>query len=143
VCSIMVANVTRIDFCFCNEKLKEKRKWIAFECCDHSLQDFTVLPTDIFRWFVIHSSSVNFLPTTSLTETVRWQYLIPSLNRSVKKNYRWFYRRKLHAKKKSRLKYTDGFIPSVSVWNTDRLFPSVTSSVIVKFVPSYCEMPTD
>jgi hypothetical protein len=32
-----------------------------------------------------------------------------------KNNYRWFYRRKLRTKKNSRLKYTDGFIPSVSV----------------------------
>ena len=38
-----------------------------------------------------------------------------------KKNiYRWFYRQKLRAKKKvSRLKYTDGFIPSMIMWKTD------------------------
>ena len=34
-----------------------------------SLQDFTVLPTELFRRYVIHSSLVIFLPTTSLTET--------------------------------------------------------------------------
>ena len=56
-------------------------------------------------------------------------------------------------KKVSRLKYTDGFIPSVivwhtdgcipsvnlsvSVWNTDRRYPSVNSSVIVAGTVKY------
>jgi hypothetical protein len=76
-----------------------------------------------------------------------------------KKHWRWFYRRKLHSKKKSsRLKYTDGFIPSVSVCNIDRLFSLINASVIVKYrqiysvgsssvivkcAPSYCEMSTE
>jgi hypothetical protein len=29
------------------------------------------------------------------------------------------------------------------VWTTDRIFPSVKATVIVKFAPSFCEMPTD
>jgi hypothetical protein len=58
-----------------------------------------------------------------------------------KKHCRWFYRQKLRAKKKSScLKYTDGFIPLVSVCNTDKLLSSINSSVIVK---CYCEMPTE
>ena len=68
-----------------------------------------------------------FLPPASPTENVRRlsfhrYYLIPLLNHSVKKINicQWFYRQKLRAKKKvSRLKYTDGFIPSVIVWNID------------------------
>jgi len=76
-----------------------------------------------------------------------------------KKHWRWFYRRKLHSKKKSsRLKYTDGFIPSVSVCNIGRLFSLINASVIVKYrriysvgsssvivkcAPSYCEMLTE
>ena len=35
-----------------------------------ALQDFTVLPTDIFRRCVIRSSSVIYLPTSSPTEYV-------------------------------------------------------------------------
>jgi hypothetical protein len=36
-----------------------------------SLQNFTVLPTDIFRRYEIQSLSVIFLPTKSPTENVR------------------------------------------------------------------------
>jgi hypothetical protein len=62
---------------------------------------------------------------------------------------RWFYRQNLRTKKKdSCLKYTDGFLfrryividrrkitigkLSVSVWNADRICPSINSSVIVE-----------
>ena len=121
-----------------------------------TLQDFTVLPTDQFRWCMIKSLSVIFLPTSSPTDYVRRLYLrrwfpILSVYRSEKKKTisRWFYRRNLRAKKKdSRLKYTtdfysvgdivitDGKYPSVmmsvSVWNTYRICPSVNSSVPVE-----------
>jgi len=40
-------------------------------------------------------------------------------------------------KKVSRLKYTDGFIPSVIVWHTDGCIPSVNSSVIVAGTVKY------
>jgi len=39
-----------------------------------ALQDFTVLPTEIFRRSVIRSSSVIFLPTSSPTEYIRRLY---------------------------------------------------------------------
>jgi len=57
-----------------------------------------------------------------------------SVAKSVsKKNiFRWFYKQKLPAKKNvSHLKYTNGLIPSVIMWNTDQRYPSVYSSVIV------------
>ena len=81
----------------------------------------------------------------------------------TKKNFRWFYKRKLRAKKNSRLKYTDRYIPSVIVaypvnifqlpvkcrrtiylfkfvsewWNADRIYPSGNPSVIVKAIVTY------
>ena len=51
---------------------------------------------------------------------------------SKKNIFRWFYKWKLPAKKNvSHLKYTNGLIPSVIMWNTDQRYPSVYSSVIV------------
>jgi len=38
---------------------------------DLSLQDFIVLPTDIFHWCAISYSSMIYLPTSSLTDYVR------------------------------------------------------------------------
>jgi len=54
-----------------------------------SLQDFTVLPTDIFRRCVISCLSVIYLPTSSPTDYVRWLsfrrwFPIPSLYQSAK-----------------------------------------------------------
>jgi len=68
-----------------------------------SLQDFTILPTDEFRWCVIKSSLVIFLLTSSPTDYVRrltlyrW-FPLPLLYRST--ICWWFYRRNLRAKKK-------------------------------------------
>jgi hypothetical protein len=42
---------------------RRKKKYLQL-----SLQDFTVLPTEIFRRCVITSSSVNYSPTSSPTE---------------------------------------------------------------------------
>ena len=122
----------------------------------HSLQDFTVLPTKIFYWCVIRSSSVIYLPTSSPTDSIhrlslrRW-FPIPSLYRSEKQKNHWpmvlqtecacqkkrfpleIYRRIFIPSVISWL--TDGYVPSVklsvSVWNTDRIYPSVNSSVSV------------
>jgi len=121
----------------------------------NTLQDFTVLPTDIFRQCVIRSSSVNKSPTSSPTDYVRrlsfrrW-FLILSLYRSEQKKpfvdgftdgicapKKIFpleiYRRIFISSVISWL--TDGYKPSVnlsvSVWNTDRIYPYVKSSVSV------------
>jgi len=63
--------------------------WLESQPKCTSLQDFTVLPTDMFRRCVIRSSSVIFLLTSSSTDYVcrlslhRW-FPIPSLYRSEK-----------------------------------------------------------
>ena len=79
----------------------------------HSLQDFTVLPTEIFCRCVIRSSSVIYLPTSSPTDSVRRLSL--SLAISVGKTKKPFadgFPDGICAPKKkdSRLKYTDGFL---------------------------------
>jgi hypothetical protein len=63
--------------------------WCTLDQALISLQDFTVLPTEKFRRYVIRSSSVIFLPTSSPTEYVRRLYLrrwfpIPSVYQSEK-----------------------------------------------------------
>jgi len=89
------------------------------------LQDFTVLPTDIFCRCVIRSSSVIFLPTSSSMDYVRrlslhrW-FPIPSLYRSEKqKNHlpMVLHTEFARQKKVSRLKYTDRF--SFRQWYRD------------------------
>jgi hypothetical protein len=116
-----------------------------------SLQDFTVLPTDQFRRCVIRSSSVIFLPTSSPTDYVRrlsfrrW-FPLPSLYPSEKKTHLPMVLQTEFARQKTRfpleiyqrifipsviLWLTDGKYSSVSVWNTDRIYPSVNSSVLV------------
>jgi hypothetical protein len=121
-----------------------------------SLQDFTVLPTNQFRRCVIRSSSVIFLPMSSLTDYVRrlslhrW-FPLPLLYRSEKqKNHLPMVLQREFVRQKKRfpleiyqwifiplviLWLTDGNYPlvnpSVSVWNTDRIYPSVNSSVLV------------
>jgi len=128
------------------------------------LQDFTVLPMEKFCRCMIRSSSVIFLPTSSLTEYIRRLYLrrwfpIPSVYQSEKQKnfYRWFYRRNVRVKKKdSRLKYTDEF--SYHRWHCHyRWKISVGKLVgdckkyrpnmfVCKFIGtggSYCQMPTD
>jgi len=122
-----------------------------------SLQDFTVLPTEKFRWCMIRSSSVIFLPTSSPTDLVRWLYLrrwfpILSVYQSKKqKNHlpTVLQTERAHQKKKipawnipmdfhsvGDIVITDGKYPSVNrsanVWNTDRICPSVNSSVLVE-----------
>jgi hypothetical protein len=47
--------------------LQRRRRWSS---SPFSLQDFTVLPTEIFRWYVIKISPVIYLPTSSPTEYV-------------------------------------------------------------------------
>jgi hypothetical protein len=83
-----------------------------------TLQNFTVLPTKIFRQCVISSSSVIYLPTSSSTDYVRrlsllrW-FPVPSLYRLEKqKNHLSIVLQTkfVHQKKVSRLKYTDGFL---------------------------------
>jgi hypothetical protein len=122
----------------------------------HSLQDFTVLPTEIFCRFVIRSSSVIYLPTSSQTDSVRrlslrrW-FPFPSLYRSEKqKNHLSMVLQTKFARQKKNFPleiyrqifipsvisgFTDGYVPSVklsvSVWNIDRIYPSVNSSVSV------------
>jgi len=94
--------------------------------------------------------------TDGCTDYIRQLYLhrwfsIPSVYRSEKQKTisRWFYRRNLRAKKKipawniptdfysvSDIVITDGKYPSVmtsvNVWNTDRICPSINSSVLVE-----------
>ena len=95
-----------------------------------SLQDFTVSPMEIFRRDksigILRNTSVGFL---FVGNTIVRRYI----GQKNKKNICWwFYRWKLRAKKKvSRLKYTDGFIPSVIVWLTDGVIPSVNLSMSV------------
>jgi len=123
--------------------------FILFQLNGASLQDFTVLPTEIFRRCVISSSS-------SATDYVRrlsrhrW-FPIPSLYRSEKqKNHLPMVLQTKFVRKKKTVPaltiptdfhpsviswLTDGYIPSVnfsvSVWNTDQIYMSVKSSVIV------------
>ena len=105
------------------------------------LQDFTVLPTKIFRRCVIERSSVNYLPTILSTELFRrntfcrW-FHIPSLYRSeIQKKLLPTVLptdRARQKKKVSRLEYTDGLDPSAKVsviFYTDRIFPSVNTSI--------------
>jgi hypothetical protein len=122
----------------------------------NTLQDFIVLPTDIFRRCVISSSSVIYLSTSLPTDYIRrlsfrrW-FLIPSLYRSAKqKNHLPMVLQTEFACQKKRFPleiyrrifipsmiswFTDGYLSlvnlSVSVWNTDRIYPSVNSSVSV------------
>ena len=114
-----------------------------------TLQNFTVLLTKIFRRCVIKSSLVNYLPTILPTEYVRrlffyWWFHIPH-----EIICRQFYKRNLRAKKKRFPAWniptdfiqsvisciTDDQFPSVnlsvSVWNTDQIYPFVNSSVLV------------
>jgi hypothetical protein len=120
----------------------------------NSLQDFTVLPTNIFRRCVISSSSVIFLPTSSPTDYVRRLYFhrwfpIPSLYRSAKqKNHLPMVLHTEFTRQKKRFPleiyrrifspsviswFTDGDSPSVnllvSLWNTDRIYLFVNSSI--------------
>ena len=143
---------------------------------------------------MIRSSSVIYLPTSSPMDSVHWLSLrrwfpIPSVYRSEKqKNYLPMVLQTEFARKKKRFSleiyrrifissviswFTDGYLLSVSVWNTDRIYPSVNSSVSVaatvkcrriksvgkavgeclKYRPNisvckcvgecYCQMPTD
>jgi hypothetical protein len=163
-----------------------------------SLQDFTFLSMKIFRRCVIRSSSVIYLPTSSPTDSVRrlslrrW-FPISSLYRSEKqKNHLPIVLQTEFARQKKSFPleiyrqsfipsvisgFTDGYVPlvqlSMSVWNTDRIYLSVNSSVSVaatvkcrrikfvgevvdeclKYRPNisvckcvgecYCQMPTD
>jgi len=121
-----------------------------------SLQDFIVLPTEIFCRCVIKSSSMIYLPTSSPTNSIRrlslhrW-FPIPSLYRSEKqKNHLPMVLQTKFERQKKRFPieiyrwifipsviswFTDGYLlsvkRSVSVWNTDRIYPSVNSSVSV------------
>jgi len=101
----------------------------------HSLQDFTVLPTEIFCRCVIRSSSVIYLPTSSPTDSVRRLSLSLAISVGKTKNFicRWFYRRNLRAKKKSfPLEiYRRIFIPLVISGFTDGYVPLVKLSVSV------------
>jgi hypothetical protein len=131
---------------------------------DETLQDFIVLPTDLFRRCVISSSSVIYLPTSLPTDYVRrlslrrW-FPILSLYRSEKqKNHlpMVLQTKFAHQKKVSRLKYTDGFY-SVGDIVIDRRIQTVGKFVgeclkyrpnisICKFIGkcgSYCQMPMD
>jgi len=122
----------------------------------NTLQDFTVLLMDIFRRCVISSSSVIYLPTSLPTDYVRrlsfcrW-FPIPSLYRSAKqKNHLPMVLQTEFARQKKKIPawniptdfYSVGDIviyrrllivgkSVVSVWNTDRIYPSVNSSVSV------------
>jgi hypothetical protein len=63
---------------------------------------------------------INILLTNSRMENVRRhvfhrQFHILSLSLSKKKTYQWFYKRKIRAKKNSRLKYTERYILLVIV----------------------------
>jgi hypothetical protein len=140
-----------------------------------SLQDFTVLPTEIFRQYVIKSLSIIYFyrrpyrQNTSVCNTTIHHYI----GRQHKKKHLPMVLQTEIARKKKifRLKYTNGFIPSVivwyidgyislvklsvSVWNTDRRYPFVHSSVIVAGTVKYrriksvgkvvgeCEIPTE
>jgi hypothetical protein len=96
---------------------------VFFTPTKQTLQDFIVLPTKLFRRFVIHSSLVILLPMKSPMETFRrlsfrQKYLISSLHQSVKKKTiaDGFIDGNCAPKKKiSPLKYTDEFILSVNV----------------------------
>jgi len=50
-----------------SQQQKQQQIW-----CIITLQDFIVLPTTIFRRYVIKISSVIYLPTSLLTDYVRW-----------------------------------------------------------------------
>ena len=132
-----------------------------------TLQDFTVLPTETFRRCVIRSSSVIYLPTSSPTDRTDGfcpsalpSSVIPHsvaiwFGKTKKTICWWFYRRNLHAKKKrfpleiyrwifisSVISwFTNGYVPSVkllvSVWNIDRIYTSVNSSVSVATTVKY------
>ena len=128
------------------------------------LQDFTVLPTDIFRLCVIRSSSVIFLPTSSLKDYVcrlslrRW-FPIPSLYRSKKQKSHlpMVLQTKFERQKKvSRLNIPTDF-NSVGDIVIDQRLLSVGKTVgecmthrpnisVCKFIGkcgSYCQMPTN
>ena len=114
-----------------------------------TLQDFTVLPTAIFRRCVIELSSVKYLPTILPTEYsrrntfCRWFHIPFAI--SVGNTKKTFTDGPCAPKKKSfplgiyrrnivRRCYenTDGLDPSAKVsviYYTDRIFPSVNSSI--------------
>jgi len=53
----------------------------------------------------------------------------------------WFYRRNLRAKKRFLLKiYRRIFILSMSVWNTDRIYLFINSSIIIKITIKYLQI---
>jgi len=117
-----------------------------------SLQDFTVLPTEnsvgvwleVRRWFFYrrHHRRITSVGFPFVGDSLFRRYI----GRKNKKTIcRWFYLRNLRAKKKRfPLEiYRRIFSPSVycdwptenlsvSVWNTDRIWSSVKSSVIVE-----------
>jgi len=100
-----------------------------------SLQYFTVLPTEIFRRYVIKSLLVIYFywspyrQNTSVCNTTIHRYI----GRQHKKTFAdGFTDRNCVQKKFSRLKYTDGFIPSVIVWYTDGYISSVKLSGVFK-----------
>jgi len=140
---------------------EEPNGWIycanQFFTYHQTLQDFTVLPTDQFRRYMIISSSVIFLPMSTPTDYVRRLYLrrwfpIPSVYRSEKqKNHFLMVLQTEFARQKKKIPtwniptdfysvgdivITDSKYPSVmtsvSVWNTNRICPSVNSSVSVE-----------
>jgi len=154
-------------------------RWQVFSM---TLQDFTVLPTNIFRRCVIRSLSVIYLSTSSPMDCVRQLYFrrwfpIPSLYRSAKqKNHLPMVLQTEFTRQKKRFPleiyrrifipsviswFIDGYVQSVnlsvSVWNTDRIYPSVNSSVNVAATVKcqrinsvgnavgecYCQMLTD
>jgi hypothetical protein len=100
-----------------------------------TLQDFTVLLTEQFHRYVIRSSSVIFYR--------RYHWRITSVGFPLvgdspfrrfigrKKNHLPMVLQTEFKKKDSRLKYTDRVNMLVSVWNTDRIYPSIYSSVRV------------
>jgi len=136
----------------------------------HSLQDFIVLPTDIFRRCVISYSSVIYLPTSSPTDYVhrlsfrRW-FPMPLLYQSEKQKNLLpmvLHTEFVRQKKSFPLEiYRRILYPlvnvSVSVCDTDRIYPYVNSSVSVAAIVKcrriksvgkavgewYCQIPTD
>ena len=102
-----------------------------------SLQDFIVLPTELFCWCVISNSSVNNLPTEYICRLSfrRW-YPIPSLYRSEKqKNHLPTVLQTDFARQKKKFpteKYRRSFSSSVIWWlKYNRIYLSVNSSVLV------------
>jgi len=126
--------------------------YFLFSYIVQALQDFIVLPTEIFRRYVISSSSVISLPTDYVRRlSLRRWFPIMSLYRSeTQKNHMSMVLQTKFARQKKNFPawniptdfissviswFTDGYVPSVnlsvSVWNTDQIYPSVNSSVIV------------